>query len=147
MSLFDFENYDTVRLGEHVCPLGQIWVQPNCLVAPCPGRCSPELSWPVLSSGPPCPTDTLWDAIAQSCQPITADQLSGQSRIPTAQDIYDDRQIPRTLGPAEREIVDETPTHIRVVHPFGEDAMDVPKLAGLIIGAWLLLKYATRHRK
>jgi hypothetical protein len=142
MSLFDFQSYDDLRLN-HDCPPGQTWVQPQCIAAPCPGFCSPALPGnfdrpiPGFADFELCPQDTLWDAITQSCQPATAEQLADASRIPTSNPSID-ALVGQAVGgnpvPAAGNLPDEA-------------SMDVPKLGALIIGAWLLFKYATRYNR
>ena len=43
------------------------------------------------------------------------------------------------------EITDTQPTHIRIVHPFGEDPLDFVRLGALIVGRWLLWKWYAKH--
>ncbi len=46
-------------------------------------------------------------------------------------------------GPVE--INDPTPTVITTVHPFGEDAMDFPKLGALIVAVYLAWKWYAKN--
>ncbi len=50
-------------------------------------------------------------------------------------------------GPVLREITDPTPTIHTTVHPFGEDAMDFPKLGALILAGWLAWKWYERNNR
>ncbi len=43
------------------------------------------------------------------------------------------------------EITDPAPSHIRIVHRFGEDPLDFVRLGALIAGAWLLWKWYAQH--